>query len=229
MRPTWRFFRLCCVRFFFCVLLTSQTCCTWWMCVCKSSGITWAGSLAGVPHYMPVKCVKACRETTLFFFTCVAGNRPFVPRLNMRALPLLQASHTPSSRCHSFHFLQSKVGGSAALLWVRYGRRVCSYQQPLDVWSGLFYLACGFTRQSALFVGVVGLTLSCSHTVLCHTPSRRKHFIRVAHCQYYQSFYEEFSSSMHLTLCEHSHCFQPKLLQILVLWLLFKSLRCDED
>lgn len=121
---------------------------------------------------MPVKCVKTCRETTLFFFTCVVGNRQFVPRLNMRALPLLQASHTPSSRCHSFHFLQSKVGGSAALPWVRYGRRVCSYQQPLDVWSGLFYLACGFTRQSALFVGVVGLTLSCTHTVLCQTPSR---------------------------------------------------------
>lgn len=123
-------------------------------------------------HYMPVKCVKTCRETTLFFFTCVVGNRQFVPRPNMRALPLLQASHTPSSRCHSFHFLQSKVGGSAALPWVRYGRRVCSYQQPLDVWSGLFYLACGFTRQGALFVGVVGLTLSCSHTVLCQTPSR---------------------------------------------------------
>lgn len=220
MRPT---FQTLLCQFFFCVLLTSQICCTWWMRVCKSSGITWAGSLAGVPHYMPVKCVKACRETTLFFFTCVAGNRPFVPRLNMRALPLLQASHTPSSRCHSFHFLQSKVGGSAALPWVRYGRRVCSYQQPLDVWSGLFYLACGFTRQSALFVGVVGLTLSCSHTVLCHAPSRGNtslelHIVSIASLLMKNSPHQCIWLSVNTPTA-----------QILVLWLLFKSLRCDED
>lgn len=223
MRPTGRFFRPCfAVRFFFSVsssLLRSVV----WMRVCKSSGITWDGSPAGVPHYMPVKCVKTCRETTLFFFTCVAGNRQFVPRLNMRALPLLQASHTPSSHCHGFHFLQSKVGGSAALPWVRYGRRVCSYQQPLDVWSGLFYLACGFTRQSALFVGVVGLTLSSSHTVLCQSG---KHFIRIARCQYYKSFILINAFDFLWTLSTFQ---QQEQLQISVLWLFFKSLMCNKD
>ncbi|KAM7379100.1 hypothetical protein PAMP_004674 [Pampus punctatissimus] len=44
-----------------------------------------------------------------------AQDSRYVFRLNIRATPLLQASHTPPSRCHSFHFLQSKVTRSAAL------------------------------------------------------------------------------------------------------------------
>lgn len=37
-----------------------------------------------------------------------------------------QASRTPSSRRHSFHFLQSKVTGSPALPWVKNGRLAAS-------------------------------------------------------------------------------------------------------
>lgn len=87
-------------------------------------------SPAGVSHYMTVKCVKTCRETTLLFFAL---------RPNVRVSPLLQASHTPPSCCHVFHFLQSKVTRSAAPPMVQYCGLACSlYQRPPDVWSGLF-------------------------------------------------------------------------------------------
>lgn len=88
-----------------------------WISVCPgalASPETCRTSPAGVVRWISVKPVKTCHAIEAALFLLYSGlfqNLQFVLRRNLRVWPRLQASHTRPSRCHSFHFLQSKVMG----------------------------------------------------------------------------------------------------------------------
>lgn len=75
---------------------------------------TCSTSPAGVP---PLNACKMCENMSwnnlVFLYSCRLKSPGLFSGWTWEGHPPLQASHTPPSRCHSFHFLQSKVTGSA--------------------------------------------------------------------------------------------------------------------
>lgn len=92
------------------------------LCVSRRFGITW--DMSHVPsRRRPLNFCKACENLSchwsglVFTLLWIVSKSPVCSQeepenlRNLRVWPQLQASHTRPSRCHSFHFLQSKVMG----------------------------------------------------------------------------------------------------------------------
>lgn len=126
---------------------------------------TCSTSSAGIP---PLNACKMCENMSwnnlVFLYSCRLKSPGLVSgwtwegRLRSRHLTL------PRHAATAFTSSSQRSRGQRAPSRVRYSRPVRSlYRQPPDVWSGLFYLACGFTRASVPFLLVLALLCVQTH------------------------------------------------------------------